>query len=57
MMQSTRLAPQSTIIAEWPSVAGSTPAYCVPSTTGWVKLEAAELYVDVCSTCPPLRLR
>ena len=43
MMQSTRLAPQSTIIAEWRRVAGSTPAYWVPRTTGCVYEEAAEL--------------
>ena len=43
MMQSTRFAPQRTIMAECRSVAGSTPAYFVPSTTGSVYRAAAEL--------------
>jgi hypothetical protein len=57
MMQSARLAPHSTIIPEWRRVAGSIPACWVPSTTGCVYLAAAELYVEVCSTCPPMRFR
>ena len=43
MMQSTMLAPHRTIIPECCSVAGSTPALFVPSTTGSTYDVAAEL--------------